>query len=193
MRLLLFGGWGQLGSDLEHVCGGRHELIRPTRREVDVTDPDMVLEAARASRPQAVIDAAAFHKVEACEQDPQQALAVNATGALNVGRAAQAVGARCVVVSTDYVFGADDRPGYREDDPVAPVNVYGVSKAAGGQPGPAASQICPAGHEERRPRPPRQSALGRGSALVPAGQIGLRPAGCPSGAPKGSALGHRPR
>jgi len=133
VRLLVFGGFGQLGSDLEQVCAGRHELIRPTHRQVDVTERSAVAWAVGECSPDAVVDLAAFHKVEACEEDPGPALAVNAVGALNVARAARAAGARCVFVSTDYVFGGDRAIGYREDDPVAPVNAYGVSEAAGEQ------------------------------------------------------------
>ena len=131
MRLLVFGGWGQFGSDLAAAAGGRHELNRPPHAEVDVTDSDRVERVVAADRPDAVIDAAAFHKVELCEEDPSMAFAVNAVGALNVARAARAAGASCAFVSTDYVFDGENPHGYTEDHPVAPLSVYGVSKAAG--------------------------------------------------------------
>lgn len=82
-------------------------------------------------RPDAVVDAAAFHRVEECERRPDAAFAVNALGALHVARAAEAAAAGCIFVSTDYVFGGEREDGYAEDDPPAPVNVYGASKAAG--------------------------------------------------------------
>jgi dTDP-4-dehydrorhamnose reductase len=131
MRLLVFGGHGQLGSDLVVASEGRHELIRPAHGEVDVTDPEAVTAVVASHRPDAVIDAAAFHKVELCEVDPSRSFAVNAVGAGNAASAARAAGARCVFVSTDYVFDGENPHGYTEDHPVAPVNVYGVSKAAG--------------------------------------------------------------
>ena len=131
MRLLLFGGWGQLGSDVALASTGRHEVVRPPHAEVDVRDAAAVEEAVRGHRPDVVVNAAAFHRVDRCEWEPGPAFEVNAVGALNVGRAARSVGARCVYVSTDYVFPGDDPEGCREEDPVAPVNVYGVSKAAG--------------------------------------------------------------
>src|SRR5450759_2751380 len=117
MRIIVFGGWGQLGSDLTIAATGRHELIKPRHTDLDVTD--------------AVIHAAAFHKVEACAQDPGRAFAVNAIGTLNVARAARRVGAWTVFVSTDYVFKGESPSGCAEDDPVEPLNVYGESKAAG--------------------------------------------------------------
>jgi dTDP-4-dehydrorhamnose reductase len=78
-----------------------------------------------------IVNAAAFHKLELCELDPLRAFAVNAVGALEVARAADEVGARCVFISTDYVFDGHDPAGYPEDHPTAPISVYGVSKAAG--------------------------------------------------------------
>ena len=131
MRLLVFGGWGQLGSDLAKVAEGRHELIRPARKEADVTDAPAVQSEASRHHPDVVVDAAAFHKVELCEEDPLRSFAVNSVGALNVARAARAAGARCVFVSSDYVFDGDNPKGYAEDDPVGPLSVYGVSKVGG--------------------------------------------------------------
>lgn len=131
MRLLVIGGWGQLGTDLALVAEGRHEILRPRHTELDVTDEAGCRAALEAIRPDAVINAAAFHKVELCEQDPARSFAVNAVGAWNVARAARAVGARAVYISTDYVFDGEQLGGYREDDRPDPVNVYGLSKAAG--------------------------------------------------------------
>ena len=131
MRLVVFGGWGQLGSDIAIAADRRHDLVRPRHAEVDVTDQAAVAGAVDAVKPDAVIDAAAFHKVELCESDPAQAFAVNAVAPLYVARAARAAGARTVFISTDYVFDGSSEDGYREDDPVGPVNVYGISKVAG--------------------------------------------------------------
>ncbi len=133
MRLLVFGGWGQLGSDLAAEAEGPHELIRPRRTEVDVTDAGAVREAVLANRPHAVITAAAFHKVERCEEEPEEAFRVNALGALSVARAANEAGARCVYLSSDYVFDGETRRGFEELDRTAPLNVYGASKVGGEQ------------------------------------------------------------
>jgi dTDP-4-dehydrorhamnose reductase len=131
VRLLVFGGWGQLGTELARASEGTHELIRPTRADADVTDLSAVVGAVRDAAPDAVVNAAAFHKVEDCEADPATALTVNAIGAVNVARASAEAGARAVFLSTDYVFDGLKGVGYTEDDPVGPVNQYGVSKAAG--------------------------------------------------------------
>lgn len=131
MRILIFGGWGQLGSDLAAVAEGRHQIVRPSHAEIDVTEPESVAAVVASERPDVVVNAAAFHKVELCELDPLPAFAVNAVGAWNVGRAAAGVGARLVFISTDYVFDGDAEIGFAEDDLPAPVNLYGLSKAAG--------------------------------------------------------------
>jgi dTDP-4-dehydrorhamnose reductase len=131
MRILVFGGWGQLGSDLALAAAERHEVIRPERTDADVTDAASVERAVAAARPAAVVNLAAFHRVEVCEQEPGRTFSVNATGAFTVAGAASRAGARAVFASSDYVFDGERPHGYREDDPVAPLSVYGVSKAAG--------------------------------------------------------------
>jgi dTDP-4-dehydrorhamnose reductase len=140
MKLVVLGGWGQLGTDLAMAAEGRHEVIRPRRSETDVTDGDAVSTAVLAHRPDAVLDLAAFHKVELCEQDPETAFRVNAVGAVHAAWAARSVGARFVFVSSDYVFDGERPGGYAEDDPTAPLNLYGVSKVAGER---GAQVACP--------------------------------------------------
>ena len=130
MRLLVLGGWGQLGTDLANVAEGRHEVIRPVHAEVDVTDADALGGVAAEHGPDVVLDLAAFHKVELCEEDPETAFRVNSVGAWNAASAARRAGARFLFVSSDYVFDGE-RHGYAEDDSVGPVNVYGISKVAG--------------------------------------------------------------
>jgi dTDP-4-dehydrorhamnose reductase len=131
VRLLVFGGWGQLGTEIARAAEGTHDLIRPRRAEADVTDAASVAAAVRDAGPDVVVNAAAFHKVEDCEADPAMALTVNAIGAIHIARAAADAGARTVLMSSDYVFDGAKGVGYTEDDPVSPVNMYGVSKSSG--------------------------------------------------------------
>jgi dTDP-4-dehydrorhamnose reductase len=145
VRVLVFGGWGQLGSDLVAVAHGRHEVIRPRHDAVDVERMNDVTAILEEVRPAAVVNAAAFHKLELCESDPVRSYSTNERGAKNVARAAAALGARCVYISTDYVFDGEKGAPYTEDDPVSPVSVYGRSKAAGERAvlgsGPAAAVV----------------------------------------------------
>jgi dTDP-4-dehydrorhamnose reductase len=132
VKVAVVGASGQLGSSLCAVLEeGGLECEPLSHDRLEVADPDSVAEVLRAVRPDAVVNTAAFHRVDACEDDPQQAFAVNALGALYVARACREVGARCVYVSTDYVFDGARAEPYTEDDRPNPLNVYGASKLAG--------------------------------------------------------------
>ncbi len=135
MRVAVIGSTGQLGQDLMRVFGDEG-AVGFTHQDLDVTDGVGVASAMHSLKPDWVLNTAAFHRVDDCEINPTSALTVNAMGALNVARAAAAVGAGVVFFSTDYVFGGEDRqPGqpYEEGDHLQPLNVYGVSKIAGEQ------------------------------------------------------------
>lgn len=132
MTTVVIGAAGQLGTDLVRALPGR--VVGLTHRDVDITDGLGVFRALRAHRPDWVINTAAFHRVDDCERNPSLAFAVNAIGAQTVARAAVALAARSVFISTDYVFGGDSGfVPYVEQDTPHPVNVYGVSKLAGEQ------------------------------------------------------------
>jgi len=96
-----------------------------------VCDVESVRTALTKHRPEAVINSAAFHQVDACEEQPEQAFRVNAVGAWNVARVCAEINALCVYISTDYVFDGGKGAPYTEEDTPAPLNVYGVSKLAG--------------------------------------------------------------
>jgi dTDP-4-dehydrorhamnose reductase len=132
MRLLVTGSGGMLGH---RVCRRAvelgHDVAGLKRADLDITDPDACLRAVEEHQPEAVINCAAYTKVDDAESDRDAAMAVNATGAGNVARAAATNGARVVQVSTDYVFnGRHDEP-WVESDPVDPQSVYGLTKLRG--------------------------------------------------------------
>jgi dTDP-4-dehydrorhamnose reductase len=108
-----------------------HEVTDADIDEFDMTDVAETDAFVREAAPAAVINCAAYTNVDAAEADETTALAVNGDGAGNVARAAAAVGARVVHVSTDYVFdGANTEP-WLESDPVAPLGAYGRTKLEG--------------------------------------------------------------
>src|SRR5947209_2758904 len=130
MRLLVLGAAGMLGSDV--VAAAReHEVIGVSRRETDVLDVAALEHAVRATRPQAVVNCAAYTDVDGAEADEDGAMAVNAVGALNVATAAAEIGATVVYPSTDYVFDGAKREPYVESDRVSPRSAYGRSKLEG--------------------------------------------------------------
>jgi dTDP-4-dehydrorhamnose reductase len=131
LKALVTGAQGQLGRELLPRLAAQGAVQAFTRAQLDVGDGAAVLAAVRSSRPDVVINASAYNKVDAAESDPAPAFAVNAAGVLHLARAAADVGALLVHVSTDYVFdGSASRP-YLETDVARPINVYGISKRAG--------------------------------------------------------------
>lgn len=129
-RVLVTGGGGQLASDLVRALSGWEVLALP-HEQLDVCDGEGVREALAAFRPQAVINTAAFHRVDDCESDIELAFAVNFRGVRNLGWACRDSGAALLHISTDYVFSGEQRRPYLETDPAEPINVYGLSKLAG--------------------------------------------------------------
>jgi dTDP-4-dehydrorhamnose reductase len=156
VRVLVTGAAGQLGRDLVEVLSGSLPLggIAPCRmsgavevtamdrRSLDVAHRDQVAGVFDALRPHVVVHCAAWTAVDACEDDPDRAFAVNAAGTRHVAEAARRHGAHVVYLSTDYVFdGRSDRP-YTEWDVPNPLSVYGRSKRGGElELGPSASLV----------------------------------------------------
>jgi dTDP-4-dehydrorhamnose reductase len=132
VRLLVTGAGGQLGRDVVQAATvAGDDVIAADHARLDVTDRDAVLGAILTVRPHAVVHAAAWTAVDACEGEPERAMATNAVAVRWVAEGCQRVGAHLVSVSTDYVFdGTLVRP-YREWDTPNPQSVYGASKLAG--------------------------------------------------------------
>jgi len=133
MKIVLVGANGQLGSDLAQVLLPAHALVPLTHADIEVTRPESVEATMQMHRPDLVMNMAAFHKVDVCEEQVELAFAVNALAVRNLALACRAHNATLLHMSTDYVFGGDKarRAPYVETDTPAPINVYGVSKLAG--------------------------------------------------------------
>lgn len=129
--VVVIGAQGQLGTDLLRMLPP--DTVGLDWPEFDVSNQTQITETFQSLRPAEVINCAAATDVDGCESDPARAFAVNATGAGWVAKAAAAVGARVIYISTDYVFGgATERTApLLERDMPHPVNVYGVTKLAG--------------------------------------------------------------
>jgi dTDP-4-dehydrorhamnose reductase len=134
MRVLVIGAEGQLGTALcdEFADVECHRAdLDGADHPVDITDLPGVECLLAELAPTHVFNTAAAHNVPRCEAQPDEAFAVNATGAWNLAVACRAAGARLIHVSTDYVFGLGHTTPYVETDLPAPLSVYGASKLAG--------------------------------------------------------------
>jgi dTDP-4-dehydrorhamnose reductase len=128
VRLLIVGA-GQLGVALAQSSA--EDVLLLDRSRLDVTDLDAIAPAIQAGRPDVVINATAYNRVDEAESRPETAFLINAVAPGWIARATAATGAVLVHVSTDYVFaGTAVRP-YTEDDLPEPRSVYGAGKLAG--------------------------------------------------------------
>ena len=130
-RILIFGACGQLGYDLVRALSPRYEVIGVDHTEVDIANALVVEQKVNKVKPDTVINAAAYNKVEDAEHNALLVYAVNAIGPYNIARATFALGIPMLHISTDYVFDGTKKGGYAEDDVAHPLNIYGASKEAG--------------------------------------------------------------
>lgn len=132
MKIALIGADGQLGTDIAAALqNAGHETIGLTINHIDIGEAPSVQNALSAIQPQLVINTAAYHHVEKCEELPELAFKVNATGARNLALACNDLGAALMHISTDYVFDGKKQSPYLESDCPSPLNVYANSKLAG--------------------------------------------------------------
>jgi dTDP-4-dehydrorhamnose reductase len=130
MRVLVTGAAGQLGRDLV-LAFEDHDVVACDRSRLDVTDRDAVHQVVGSVRADALVHAAAWTAVDACEGDPDRAFQVNALGTRHIAEAARLAGTRVCYVSTDYVFDGRSPAPYTEWDRPNPLSAYGRSKLGG--------------------------------------------------------------
>ena len=130
MRVFITGAGGQVGHELIRAFA-HHDMVAVDHATLDVSDRATTLAAITSVTPDAVIHAAAFTAVDACEAEVDRAYAVNALGTRNVAEAARRVDAHLVYISTEYVFDGTKAAPYDEWDTPNPQSVYGRSKLAG--------------------------------------------------------------
>ena len=130
MKIIIIGSTGQLGTDLMKTLKHKHEVIGLTHQDIEVTDYNSCL-ILKKHHPDVIINTAAFHKTDQCEEEPLKTFSVNAIGTRNVATISKEIGATTIFISTDYVFDGSKNEPYKEDDTPNPINTYGISKLAG--------------------------------------------------------------
>jgi dTDP-4-dehydrorhamnose reductase len=132
MLVVVAGGSGQLGQALSNQLElAGLNFIALDSKELDITDRHQVEKVIGELSPTVVINAAAWTDVDSAESEPEKAFRVNKNGVSNLALASRQSKSTLVHLSTDYVFSGFLNSPNREDTTVAPINVYGQSKAAG--------------------------------------------------------------
>lgn len=128
--ILITGAGGQVGHELA-IADCAYRLIASSRQQLDITDAEQIKTVFSKHQPDIVINAAAYTQVDRAEQEQELAFAINRDGVAVLAKACKSAGIPLLHISTDYVFDGSKLGAYVEDDPVAPLGVYGESKAAG--------------------------------------------------------------
>jgi len=137
MKILLLGKDGQVGWELQRSLAPLGQVVAlNTRSEAfcgDLANLEGLANTVASVAPDVIVNAAAYTAVDKAESEPERAYLINAQAVAALATAAKSIGAMLVHYSTDYVFPGSGTTAWREDLPVAPLNVYGQSKLAGEQ------------------------------------------------------------
>lgn len=135
-RILLIGSSGQVGWELRRALAPLGEVIAASLEgehgpRIDLMDAEGLARLVEDSRPDAVINAAAYTAVDSAETDRERAWRINAEAVGELGALLAKRAVPIIHYSTDFVFpGTSERP-YREEDAPEPLNVYGETKLGG--------------------------------------------------------------
>lgn len=132
MKVLIFGRSGQVARELARAAWPQGlVLLQLGRSECDLDDPLRAQEAIAECSPQIVINAAAYTAVDKAEVEPERAGRLNCEAPRAMASTCSTIGAALIQLSTDYVFDGAKAKAYLEEDCIAPLSVYGRSKADG--------------------------------------------------------------
>lgn len=131
MKALITGAYGQLGRALIASAPQGWSVEACGKGDLDLADPSAIRAKIADSRPDFVINAAAYTAVDKAETDEELALAINATAVGAMAGALEQTGGRLAHVSTDFVFDGTSAQAYRPEDAPNPISAYGRTKAAG--------------------------------------------------------------
>lgn len=132
MKILLIGKKGQLGLAINSQSRERrYEIHAFGHEELDITDLLKIKKKIESIAPDVIINASAFHNVPICEEQPDQSFLINASSLKPIAEICSKKNIKFVHFSTDYVFDGLKDSQYDEDDKPNPVQIYGISKAAG--------------------------------------------------------------
>jgi dTDP-4-dehydrorhamnose reductase len=132
MKIAVIGANGQLGHDVVRTFADHGDEVRAlTHEDIELCSLESVRGCLQATQAEVVVNTAAMHHVESCEQKPDRAHEVNVVGARNLATATRDLGSVLIHISTDYVFDGTKGEPYVESDQPRPLNVYGRTKLDG--------------------------------------------------------------
>ncbi|WP_445000705.1 dTDP-4-dehydrorhamnose reductase [Halomonas mongoliensis] len=131
MKILVTGGSGQVGFELQRSLCLLGSVLAPTRQELDLTNPKALDHWLEQHRPDLVVNAAAYTAVDKAEKEPALARRLNAELPAQLAEYSAERGQRLVHFSSDYVYPGSGSAPWQEDDETAPLSVYGRTKLEG--------------------------------------------------------------
>lgn len=131
MRVILTGSSGQLGRTIDLLKPDEIELIKPSRKELDLENKGSCLNIVKKYKPNWVINTAAFTNVDSAETHIQKAFRINYEAPKEFSKAILSVGGNLLHISTDFVFDGKNKKPYLPSEKTNPINIYGKSKEAG--------------------------------------------------------------
>jgi dTDP-4-dehydrorhamnose reductase len=131
--ILITGAKGQLGSELKEVSKNfyGYDFIFTDIDSFDITSLEKISEFIKKSKPDWIINCAAYTLVDKAEVEPDQALLINGTAVKNITEAIRGSECRFIHVSSDYVYDGSSNVPYNENITANPLSAYGRSKLAG--------------------------------------------------------------
>ncbi len=131
MKIAVIGANGQLGSDICIALKNTDDIVELIIDDIDISNKNSVEKVFNNSDVDMIINTAAFHNVEKCEDEPETAFKVNGIGSLNLAEISNKLDIPVLHISTDYVFDGEKMAPYIETDLPIPLNVYGNTKLSG--------------------------------------------------------------
>lgn len=129
MRVLVVGKKGQLATELLKQAPEDYEILSPDRNEFTLTDPIKCYDYIRYYKPNWVINAGAYTRVDDAEDNEEEVMRINFESPVHMASALQLHGGKLLQISTDYVFDGKNIYPYERHQALKPLNVYGRSKA----------------------------------------------------------------
>ena len=132
-QILITGANGQLGNELRTVSKNYYgyDFVFTDLETLDISNPQQTEEYIRKSRPDWIINCAAYNLVDKAESEPEAALLINGTAVKNITEVISGTECKFIHISTDYVYEGNSNTPYTENTPASPLSAYGRSKLAG--------------------------------------------------------------